>query len=120
MSVSRGPKNWQALVVEDMPEERELIRRALEKYDIETDVAADGVVANNRRRVKRYDIVISDLRMPRKHGHQLIHEILSEQNPPLVLAVTGIVEPRLILDLMRRGLQNLLGERKIKVREAGG
>ena len=72
------------------------------------DTASDGVMAENMLRTKEYDVVVTDLRMPRKHGHQLIVELLERRNPPLVVAVTGLSEPKLVVDLLERGVAEVV------------
>jgi response regulator RpfG family c-di-GMP phosphodiesterase len=95
---------YTVLVVDDSPQERELISRALEQADIRADQAVDGVMAENMLRLRTYQAVITDLRMPRKHGYQLILDISALPTPPLIIAVTGVLEPRLVRDLIAKGV----------------
>lgn len=103
MAVNQREK-YQALVVDDSDEIRELVCRALLRVDIECEEASDGVMAQNWLRRRKFDLVITDLRMPRKHGHQLVAEMLEQPAPPLIMVITGVIEPRIIIDLLKRGV----------------
>ncbi|MCL4693908.1 MAG: response regulator [Candidatus Hydrogenedentes bacterium] len=97
-----------ALVVDDSREFRALLSRALQKENINCDVAEDGVLAEYMLENNRYDLLLTDLRMPRKHGHQLITDVLSRPDPPLIVAMTGVIEPRLVADLIGRGVVDVI------------
>lgn len=99
---------YRVLIVDDDAEDRNLISRALSREDFICETANDGIMAENMLKRKDYEVVISDLRMPRKHGHQLIAELLERPNPPLVIAVTGLVEPKLVTDLLERGVAEVI------------
>lgn len=58
------------LVVDDEESVRHVSRRILQKeYDV--DVASDGAEAVEKLRENAYDLVISDLNMPKMNGMQL-------------------------------------------------
>lgn len=95
---------WRALVVDDEAPLRMLIVRALTMQQIGCDQAEDGAVALGKLDENRYDIVVTDLRMPNRHGHSLCQAILERPDRPLVVVVTGLAEPRLIADLKARGV----------------
>jgi len=103
-----GDRIYHALVVDDSEDIRTIVSRALAKEQIQADVAADGVAAENMLRVKDYDVVITDLRMPRKHGHTLVVELLARKRPPIVVVMTGVLEPRITVDLITRGVAEVV------------
>jgi two-component system, chemotaxis family, sensor histidine kinase and response regulator WspE len=70
---ARGPKR--ILVVDDSITVRELERQLLENRGYTVDVAVDGVDGWNAVRTGRYDLVISDIDMPRMDGIQLVAHI---------------------------------------------
>ncbi|MEM9186170.1 MAG: response regulator [Planctomycetota bacterium] len=96
------------LVVDDEPQVRDLTSRALRKCDLRCDTAADGDEAMHRFELQAYDTVVTDLRMPRKHGHSLAVELLGKPSPPKVMVVTGLADPRLVRDLIGRGVEDVL------------
>ena len=70
---ARGPKR--VLVVDDSITVRELERQLLENRGYTVDVAVDGVDGWNSVRSGRYDLVVSDIDMPRMDGIQLVAHI---------------------------------------------
>jgi HD-like signal output (HDOD) protein/CheY-like chemotaxis protein len=101
---SSGVTETRALVVDDEPLIRGLTIRALSQEGFTCDVAVDGLHAHNALEAGRYDVVITDLRMPNRHGHALATEILATANRPLLIVLTGMLEPRLAKDLIARGV----------------
>jgi HD-like signal output (HDOD) protein/DNA-binding response OmpR family regulator len=95
---------YSALVVDDEDAWRFCIAQALTKEGFACATAADGASALEMVGATRYDIVITDLRMPNKHGHALALEILSRPSPPVIVVLTGVAEPRLVRDLYVRGV----------------
>jgi CheY-like chemotaxis protein len=94
-----------ALIVEDEPDVREATIRALSSRSFWCDAAADGAEALDRLRRNSYDLVVTDLRMPNRHGHSLILEMLQDEEPPHIVVLTGVVSDGLFQDLRGRGVQ---------------
>ncbi|MEL4898352.1 hybrid sensor histidine kinase/response regulator [Crocosphaera sp. Alani8] len=69
------------LVVDDSITVREMERKLLENQGYQVDVAVDGMEGWNAVRVGNYDLVISDIDMPRMNGIKLVHNI--KNNPQL-------------------------------------
>jgi two-component system sensor histidine kinase and response regulator WspE len=63
------------LVVDDSITVRELERKLLQNHGYIVDVAVDGVEGWNALRASPYDLVISDIDMPRMNGIDLIKQI---------------------------------------------
>jgi two-component system, chemotaxis family, sensor histidine kinase and response regulator WspE len=63
------------LVVDDSITVRELERQLLENRGYTVDVAVDGVDGWNAVRSAQYDLVVSDVDMPRMDGIQLVRQI---------------------------------------------
>jgi two-component system, chemotaxis family, sensor histidine kinase and response regulator WspE len=63
------------LVVDDSITVRELERQLLENRGYSVDVAVDGVDGWNAVRSAHYDLVVSDIDMPRMNGIQLVEHI---------------------------------------------
>ncbi|MBW4525584.1 MAG: hybrid sensor histidine kinase/response regulator [Phormidium tanganyikae FI6-MK23] len=63
------------LVVDDSITVREVERKLLEKQGYQVDVAIDGMEGWNAVRNQAYDLVISDVDMPRMNGIELIQQI---------------------------------------------
>lgn len=101
-------KIFTALVVDDDENILRLTQRALGAVSFRADIAANGVIASEMLAKHDYDALITDLRMPKKHGHQLIAEVMDKPGDrPLIFVVTGLIEPRLALDLFERGVDSI-------------
>jgi len=98
---------YRILVVEDEPVVRELTILALEREGYECDPAINGEQALKMLQISPYDVVVTDLRMPNLHGHALAVELLSRDERPIIVVVTGIVEPKLARDLLDRGVEDI-------------
>jgi CheY-like chemotaxis protein len=82
------------LVVDDETAIAQLIADVLAADGYDIDIASNGLVALERIAAKRYDLILSDLRMPELDGLGLYHEI--EQHQPDLLRrfvfITGTAE----------------------------
>lgn len=97
-----------ALLVDDEPRLCELCRRALSALGVESDAVYDGEEAIQAFDAAPYDAVVTDLRMPRRHGHSLAVELLSRRPEPVVFVLTGLAAPPLVSDLLCRGVRRVL------------
>jgi two-component system response regulator AtoC len=82
------------LVVDDEEGIREFLAEALEDDGHDVEEASDGASAARRLARRGYDVVVTDLNMPRKDGVALLKEI-KEQQPDVevvVLTAHGSVE----------------------------
>ena len=70
-----GPKRKRILVVDDSITVREVERRILENHGYDVEVAVDGMDGWNAVQVGHYDLVISDVDMPRMNGIELVSQI---------------------------------------------
>jgi len=70
----RSPK---ALIVDDSISVRKFVSSVLEKNKYATVLAEDGPEALEQLRKEKFDIIITDLEMPKMHGFDLIKEIRS-------------------------------------------
>jgi len=82
------------LVVDDETVIAQLIADMLSGEGYEVDTARDGVVALSRLAERRYDVVLSDLRMPELDGLGLFREIESRHPDMLCrfMFITGTSE----------------------------
>ena len=76
------------LVVDDSITVRELERQLLENQGYKVDVAVDGVDGWNAVRTGRYDLVVSDVDMPRMDGIELVALI---KNDPRLRAIPVVI-----------------------------
>lgn len=67
-----------ALIVEDEDEIRELIREYCEEFGLTVETAEDGLKALEKLSSKRFDYLLTDLKMPRLNGDELIQKTWSD------------------------------------------
>jgi diguanylate cyclase (GGDEF)-like protein len=82
------------LVVDDEEELRYLLRRVLLDEGYTVDEAKDGLEATAKLKCKRYDLVITDMSMPRADGIEVLKKAkeLSEQTDVILLTGFGTLE----------------------------
>jgi chemosensory pili system protein ChpA (sensor histidine kinase/response regulator) len=79
------------LFVDDSVSVRKVAERALRQLGVEVTLATDGVDALDKLRGGNFDLVFTDLEMPRMHGYELIRELrfLPAYNAMPVVVVTS-------------------------------
>ncbi|MFP4294686.1 MAG: Hpt domain-containing protein [Halothiobacillaceae bacterium] len=74
----QGDQRPLVLIVDDSVTIRKVTARALERRNIDTAVARDGVEALGMLRARRPDLVLSDIEMPRMDGFELLGAIRND------------------------------------------
>jgi DNA-binding NtrC family response regulator len=82
------------LLVEDKNELRAMLRKALERAGYDVDEAPDGSAAIQRLRARRYQLVVTDLKMPGASGLDVLRESKQADAtiPVILLTAFGSVE----------------------------
>ncbi|MGH9865695.1 MAG: sigma-54-dependent transcriptional regulator, partial [Candidatus Acidiferrales bacterium] len=82
------------LLVEDKPELRAMLRKALEKAGHAVDEAPDGTSAIDKVRNKRYLVVLTDLKLPGASGLDVLREArhADPMIPVILITAYGSVE----------------------------
>jgi PAS domain S-box-containing protein len=97
------------LVVDDEPDARELLRELLENCRAHVTVAASSDEALDYVRRERFDVLVSDIAMPDKDGHDLIRAVrgmAKEHNGEIpAMALTAYARPEDRLKALRAGFQ---------------
>lgn len=101
---------YRALVVDDEPIARRTVIWALSNEEFECIPATDGVDAIEKAKHTKFDLVVTDLCMPNKHGHALVTELLAGEieSMPVIVAHSHVDEPRITKDLMLRGVDDVV------------
>jgi len=68
------------LVVEDNPSNQMLMEILLKKLNLQYEIASDGLIAINKFKQKKYDIVLMDENMPNMNGIEAAKNILEYEN----------------------------------------
>jgi len=82
-------KSIHILVVDDEKLLRDLLVKILTKEGYRVDTAVDGEEALDRLRENQYNILISDIKMPRLNGFELLKEVKRDYPEMAVIMMTA-------------------------------
>ena len=94
LEMKKAPKIHSILVVDDSHTTRHIEQIILEAEGYKVTTACDGIEALEKMKVYTYDLVITDVKMPRMDGFVLVHNIRHTEglkNIP-VIVITSIFE----------------------------
>ncbi|NUP08485.1 MAG: response regulator [Polyangiaceae bacterium] len=91
------------LVVDDEKAIREMLAEFLDMEGYAVKTAEDGVAAVNELERNEFDLVISDLKMPRMGGIALLEEIAKQAPSAVTVIMTGFGTVETAIDAMKRG-----------------
>ena len=91
------------LVADDEKNLRELIVRELTRRGHTVEGAEDGVAALTRLHAEAFDVVILDMKMPRKEGIEVLRELQEIPEHPQVIIMTGFQEVATAVAAMKLG-----------------
>lgn len=89
-----------ALIIEDEPGLRQVIRQALERHGLEVAEAADGAEGLMAFRQLPCDLVITDIVLPKREGIDVISSIKRDRPATRIIAISG-GGPARYLDFLR-------------------
>jgi DNA-binding response OmpR family regulator len=98
------------LVVEDDADLRSLIYLGLLLQGMSGDAAEDGLEGLKYVVERKYDVVISDIRLPGLSGFDLARRICEKDNPPKVILLTAYANPQMIKDGVAAGACRVLSK----------
>ncbi len=98
-----GARRKRVLVVDDSLTVREIERKLLGRHGYDTEVAVDGMDGWNAVRAGGFDLVVTDIDMPRMDGIELVTQI--KRNPNLKGLPVMIVSYKDREEDRRRGLE---------------
>ncbi|MCD4829081.1 MAG: response regulator [Candidatus Cloacimonetes bacterium] len=91
------------LIVDDEADIRDSLSRHFRFLDYDVETAANGVEALEIMRKRRFQVVISDIMMPKMDGIDLLRQVRSNYPMTHVVMITGYVTMENILSCMRHG-----------------
>lgn len=77
------------LVIDDEKSIRETLKEILEYEDHQVDVAEDGEVGLEQFKNNKYDIVLLDIKMPKKDGIEVLEDIYTVATDVPVIMISG-------------------------------
>jgi DNA-binding response OmpR family regulator len=111
MSISQvvtGPVRSRILVVDDEPQIRDLVTRALEAAGYRIDSAPDGATGLSLALSGEYQLVILDVVMPAKDGRQVLRQLRRLRPDQRVLVLSCLSDVTVKVDLLDAGAKDYL------------
>ncbi len=97
------------LIVDDEKTQREGLRAVLEEhYDVY--LADDAEAAMNLLEVERFDVLLTDYRMPKEDGLALIVRAKSLAKPPVCILMTAYGSEDIAVEAMKHGADDYIGK----------
>jgi two-component system copper resistance phosphate regulon response regulator CusR len=84
------------LVIEDDPTVGQYVKRGLEEHRWAVDLTTDGEEGERRASSEAYDLIVLDMRLPGKHGIEVLHSLRAKgfERPVLVLTAQDAVDAK--------------------------
>ena len=95
--------NLQIMLVDDEPIVGKRLKPALAKYGFEVEVFEDSKLALERLRGKKFDIVVTDVRMEDVDGIQLLEYVLQHSQNTKVIIITGYATVEVAREALVKG-----------------
>ncbi|NIO04543.1 MAG: response regulator [Proteobacteria bacterium] len=96
------------LLVDDDGDVREVVRDTLSFSGFTVDTAQDGVEAMEKARQTRFDLILSDLMMPRMDGVELLKQVKHLQHDTNVIIMTGYGSIETAVEAMKHGAEDFI------------
>jgi two-component system response regulator PilR (NtrC family) len=98
-----SPKKRRILIVDDEESLREFLSIMLHREGYQVDTASDGAQAALHLREHLYDLIISDINMPRMGGMELLRHIKEHTPETVVLMITAFSTTEQAVEAMKQG-----------------
>src|SRR3974390_277293 len=104
------------LIVDDEKTTREGLRAALQvRYDVY--LAEDAGAAFDLLEKERFDVLLTDFRLPNEDGMKLIARAKSLPKPPVCILMTAYGSEELAVDAMKRGADDYIAKGRLQIDE---
>jgi len=104
------------LIVDDEKPTREGLRAALEDR-FEVYVADDATSAFELLEKERFDVLLTDLRMPNEDGLKLIVRAKGLQHPPVCILMTAYGSEDVAVEAMKKGADDYISKGRLQIDE---
>src|SRR3974390_1986455 len=104
------------LIVDDEKTTREGLRAALQvRYDVY--LAEDAGAAFDLLEKERFDVLLTDFRLPNEDGMKLIARAKSLPKPPVCILMTAYGSEELAVEAMKRGADDYIAKGRLQIEE---
>jgi ATP-dependent Lon protease len=104
----RSSARFRVLVVDDEEMARTNMAHVLSKEGHEVLTAGNGVEALNRLQNEAFDLVVTDLKMEKLNGIELLQSVKKSSVPPEIIVVTGYATVDSAIDAFAKGAAHYL------------
>jgi DNA-binding response OmpR family regulator len=104
------------LIVDDDEICREILRDSIEQSDVEVALSSDGIEGLERLAVEPFDILITDINMPRMDGLTLLREAKQRYPHILTIIITGYGSLESAIEAIRQGTYDYM-QKPFKIEE---
>ncbi|TSA56586.1 MAG: sigma-54-dependent Fis family transcriptional regulator, partial [Planctomycetaceae bacterium] len=101
-------KKTTVLIVDDEPSIRTTVSEALLEMGYDVDTAADGVEAINKFEKKAFEVVITDVKLPKVSGMEVLRGIKSISTHTPVIVMTGYGTVNTAVEAMKEGASDFI------------
>jgi DNA-binding NtrC family response regulator len=98
------------LVADDERNLRDLIVRELTRKGHEVEGVEDGQAAIDRIAQTTYDVLLLDMKMPRKPGIDVLRELAGAADAPQIIVMTGVQDVATAVEAMKLGAYDYLSK----------
>jgi DNA-binding NtrC family response regulator len=96
-------KKLQVMIIDDEPIVGKRLKQALIKFGIDVEIFEDSESAVNRLADKKFDIVVTDIRMDKFDGIQVLERVLEYSNHTKVIIITGYATVEVAQEALTKG-----------------
>ncbi|MDW7643686.1 MAG: sigma-54 dependent transcriptional regulator [Desulfuromonadales bacterium] len=96
-------KNAHILVVDDEESMREFLSIMLKREGYGVNVASDGAQALDLLKENSYDLIISDIQMPRLGGFELLAQVMARTPETAMIMITAFSSTEQAVEAMKQG-----------------
>lgn len=106
--MSEAPTAAHILVVDDERVIREILAEFLTLEGYKVTTVEDGAKALTELRIRPYDLVLTDMKMPNVSGLEVLDAVLHEKLGPQVVLMTGFGTVETAIEAMKKGAYDYL------------
>jgi len=101
-------KGIHILYVEDEKDVREQMLKIFDMIFSSVDIAKDGLEALQMYKSKSYDLILTDINMPRMNGLELVENIRKESETQKIIVISAYNESNLLMKSINLGVDGYL------------
>ena len=93
----------QIMIIDDEPIVGKRMKQALTKFGIDVEIFVDPQLAMNRLKDKSFDVVVTDIRMDKIDGIQILEHVLERGDHTKVIIITGYATMEVAREALAKG-----------------